>query len=170
MPGPMTYPEVGATLDLAEPMPSGYRHVERRVRMGEGSETFRRVADGVLGWQVLRGAGLEVRSAAARVAVGVEVTSALRLGPVRIGAPCRVVGVLDEGDRAGFAYGTLAGHPESGEEAFVVERDFEDVVWFTIRAFSRPATWWSRLGGPATRAIQRVVTNRYVAAARDLAG
>ncbi|MGW1998448.1 DUF1990 family protein [Embleya sp. NPDC001921] len=166
----MTYSEVGATLDPAVPKPSGYRHIERRVRVGEGSETFRRVAEGVLGWQVLRGAGLEVRGDAARVAMGVEVTSVLRLGPVRIGAPCRVVGVIDERDRVGFAYGTLAGHPESGEEAFVIERDVEDAVWFTIRAFSRPGTWWSRLGGPVTRAIQHRVTNRYVAAARDLAG
>jgi uncharacterized protein (UPF0548 family) len=36
------------------------------------------------------------------------------LGPIRV--PCRVVYVLDEPERRGFAYGTLPGHPESGEE------------------------------------------------------
>ena len=34
----------------------------------------------------------------------------VHLGPVR--APCRVVYVVDEPDRRGFAYGTLPGHPE----------------------------------------------------------
>ena len=34
-------------------------------------------------------------------------------------APCRVVYVIDEPDIRGFAYGTLPGHPESGEERFV---------------------------------------------------
>ncbi|MYS86007.1 DUF1990 family protein [Embleya scabrispora] len=169
MPEPLTYPEVGATLRVAAPMPRGYHHVERRVRVGVGSEVFRRVADGVLGWEVLRGAGLEVRADADRVVEGAEVTSTLRLGPVRFGAPCRVVGVVDEPDRAGFAYGTLRGHPESGEEAFVVDRDPDDVVWFTVRAFSRPGTWWSYLGSPAARAIQHRVTTRYLAAGRRLA-
>lgn len=165
----LTYSDVGATLRDGVSLPSGYHHVERRVRVGEGAEVFRRVADGVLGWEVSRGAGLDVRADAVRAAVGVEVTSTLRLGPVRFAAPCRVVGVLDEADRAGFAYGTLRGHPESGEEAFVVECGPDDVVWFTIRAFSRPGTWWSYLGGPVTRAIQHRVTTRYLAAGRRLA-
>ena len=45
----------------------------------------------------------------------------VHLGPVR--APCRVVYVVDEPDRRGFAYGTLPGHAESGEERFVVRYD-----------------------------------------------
>ena len=31
-----------------------------------------------------------------------------------------------------------------------------------VVAFSRPATWWSRLGGPVTRLLQKVVTRRYL--------
>ncbi|SIP67631.1 hypothetical protein BN9982_740001 [Mycobacterium tuberculosis] len=31
-------------------------------------------------------------------------------------APCRVVYVIDEPDVRGFGYGTLPGHPVSGEE------------------------------------------------------
>ncbi|MGC0415857.1 DUF1990 family protein [Embleya sp. AB8] len=170
MPGPLTYAEVGATLDAAAPLPAGYHHVERRERIGVGAEVFRRVADGVLAWQVSRGAGLEVRTDAERVVEGAEVISVTRLGPVRIGAPCRVVGVLDGPARAGFAYGTLGGHPASGEEAFLVERDADGVVWFTVRAFSRPGTWWSRLGAPVARVVQGRVTTRYLAAARALAG
>lgn len=64
--------------------------------------------------------------------------------------------------RQGFAYGTLRGHPEAGEEAFLVELDTEDVVWLRIVAFSRPATWYARLGGSAARVAQAVITRRYL--------
>eukprot|EP00913_Durusdinium_trenchii_P005672 g5290.t1 len=35
---------------------------------------------------------------------------------------CRIVEVVDEADRRGFAYGTLPAHGETGEECFLVER------------------------------------------------
>ncbi|PRC54052.1 DUF1990 domain-containing protein, partial [Mycobacterium sp. ITM-2017-0098] len=78
-------------------------------------------------------------------AVGAEVL--VHLGPVM--APCRVVYVVDEPDRRGFAYGTPPGHAERGEELFLVRYDpaTQDVS-SEVRAFSRHATWWSRLGSP----------------------
>jgi uncharacterized protein (UPF0548 family) len=93
--------------------------------------------------------------------VGSEVI--VHLGPV--GAPCRVVYVVDEPDRRGFAYGTLPGHAESGEELFLVRFDSatEDVI-AEVAAFSRHATWWSRLASPVTSLIQRIVTGRYLRA------
>jgi uncharacterized protein (UPF0548 family) len=94
------------------------------------------------------------------VSEGLEVR--LRLGPLTV--PVRVVRVVDEPDRRGFVYGTLPGHPETGEEAFLVERD-ADGTWIKVRAFSRPARWYSRLGGPVTSWMQRRYTERYVAAA-----
>jgi uncharacterized protein (UPF0548 family) len=80
-------------------------------------------------------------------------------------APCRVVYVVDEPDRRGFAYGTLPGHAESGEELFLVRYDpaTED-VFAEVTAFSRHATWWSRLASPFTSLVQRVVTTRYLQA------
>ena len=87
----------------------------------------------------------------------------VHLGPVR--APCRVVYVVDEPDRRGFAYGTLPGHAESGEERFVVRYDpATDEVCAEVEAFSRHATWWSKLGSPVTSVIQQVVTDRYLRA------
>jgi uncharacterized protein (UPF0548 family) len=76
---------------------------------------------------------------------------------------------VNEPHRKGFAYGTLAGHPERGEEAFVVELTPAGDVRLSIRAFSRPARLIARLGGPAGRAVQRWVTARYVRALRRLA-
>jgi uncharacterized protein (UPF0548 family) len=37
-----------------------------------------------------------------------------------------VVWTVDEPNRIGFGYGTLQGHPESGEESFVVSREDDD--------------------------------------------
>ncbi|MEO5534448.1 MAG: DUF1990 domain-containing protein [Pseudolysinimonas sp.] len=75
--------------------------------------------------------------------------------------PVRIVYVIDEPTRRGFGYGTLPGHPESGEEAFVVERRDDDSVWLTIRAFSRPAYAWLWIGYPILRLFQAVFTSRY---------
>jgi uncharacterized protein (UPF0548 family) len=84
--------------------------------------------------------------------------------PVVVRAPVRVVYVVDEPRRRGFAYGTLPGHPECGEESFVVELGDDDAVTFEITAFSRPASRLARAAGPAGRAVQRWVTRRYVKA------
>ena len=83
-------------------------------------------------------------------------------GPFTVTAPVRVVYVVDEVDRVGFAYGTMKGHPESGEEAFIVEKHDDDSVWLTIRAFSRASTWYYRLAWPILRAQQAKFTTRYL--------
>jgi uncharacterized protein (UPF0548 family) len=87
-----------------------------------------------------------------------------RLGPLPV--PCRVVWVVDERHRAGFGYGTLPGHPEAGEEAFVVTRDPSGAVTFTVSAYSRPGLLLTRLAGPFGRWGQRLMIRRYAAALR----
>ena len=37
-------------------------------------------------------------------------------------------------------------------------------VFAEVTAFSRHATWWSRLGFPVTALVQRVITDRYLRA------
>jgi len=91
-------------------------------------------------------------------------------GPFSVTAPLRVVYVIDEPGRVGFAYGTMRGHPESGEEAFVVERHDDDSVWLTIRAFSRPSTWYYRLAWPILRMQQAKFTTRYLRALHPVGG
>ncbi len=89
------------------------------------------------------------------------------IGPLRFTAPVRVVYVIDEPKRKGFGYGTLVGHPESGEECWIVERTDDGSVWLTIRAFSRPSRWFWWPLYPATRLVQAAYTRRYE---RALAG
>ena len=108
-----------------------------------------------------RGVGLRPRATALRAAVGVDVLSRL----VFLGVPCRIVWTLETADRTGFGYGTLEGHVESGEEGFLVERR-GDEVWAVIRAYARADRWLTRLGGPVTWRLQRVVALGYLRALR----
>lgn len=159
----LTYEEVGATLAAGE-LPPGYAHMDRRVRLGSGQECLERAGAAVLAWGAQRGAGLRV-TPGDDVREGADVE--LRAPFLRI--PCRVVRVVREPSRIGFAYGTLPGHPECGEEAFLVERAGDGTVWFRIRAFSRPGRWYARLGGPVARGVQKWVTGRYLRAIADAA-
>ena len=156
-----TYREVGAT---SGQLPTGYAHLSRTRTIGRGAADFDRAADAVMSWGVQRGAGLRVESAAARAAEGAVVTVHLGVGPVAVRAPCVVTYVVDEPRRRGFAYGTLPGHPECGEELFLVEHLDDDSVRLTVRAFSRPDRWFVRVAGPFGRLVQRVVTARYLRA------
>jgi uncharacterized protein (UPF0548 family) len=127
--------------------------------------------DGIRTWRLHRGSGLLVAPADAPIAVGSEVVSVISLaGPVHVLAACRIVEVVDEPDRFGFAYGTLAVHPAQGEEAFVVERDEHGVVRLTVTAFSRGNGLLMRLGGPVARWQQAAATRNYLdALARHVA-
>jgi uncharacterized protein (UPF0548 family) len=95
-----------------------------------------------------------------RAEPGTQVT--VHLGPrgLSLRAPCEVVWAVEEPRRRGFAYGTLRGHPERGEEAFLVEWDepgdaeAEGAVWLTIRAFSVGALWYTRAAGPVVPLFQ----------------
>jgi uncharacterized protein (UPF0548 family) len=158
----LTYAEVGATRE--GPLPDGYRHITRRVRLGPG--VFGVAAEALAHWQPQRGAGLRVRTAAERAALGVEFASGIGAGPLRLWVPCKIVWVVDEPDRYGYGFGTLPGHIATGEEAFLLSTDAVGDVWFEVRAFSRPALWWVRLGDPLARLVQARVTDRYVDAMR----
>ena len=170
--GGLNYPGIGST-ESGRP-PEGYTCTVSQAYLGEGLAVYRRVAQGILSWELQRRSGLRVRTESGAVTPGVRVVSGFGVGPFRINAPCEVVWVrhpLPGGgpQSAGFGYGTLPGHPERGEEAFEVELDGQGRVLLTITAFSRHATWFYRAGGLVARAAQRHITSRYIEGARQLA-
>lgn len=152
----LTYDEVGATRD--GPLPTGYRHLSYRTTLGR--DVLRVAGEAVLSWRMHEAAGVRVRASAPHAAPGVTLTSEVGLGPLRLVAPCRVVWTVDDDDQAGFGYGTLPGHPERGEESFVVRRGADGEVWFTVTAFSRSARWYSWLAGPVVPVFQRAYARR----------
>jgi uncharacterized protein (UPF0548 family) len=162
----VTYPEVGAT--LRGELPPGYSHLRVRVPVG-GPEAFATAVWAVTTWRMHRAAGLFVEAERARP--GLRITGRLNLlgGTPRLGfrVPCEVVDVVDEPGRGGFVYGTLPGHPERGEEAFVVEVA-DGQTWLTVTAFSRPALWFTRAAGPLVPLLQRGYAHRLAAALRRI--
>lgn len=155
----LTYADVGATRGV---LPAGYHHVRRQAVVGAGTERFEQAARTLMGWGMQRGAGLRVRPSAATAAVGVVADQRLGIGRLSLAAPVRVVYVIDEPRRRGYAYGTLPGHAERGEEAFVVEIDNTDRVLLTVTAFSTPGSVLTRLGGPVARLGQAWMAARYL--------
>lgn len=154
----LTYAEVGATTGI---LPAGYHQIRDFEQIGSGRARFEQAADAVMRYGMLRGAGLQVSATAEVAEVGADVLG--RLGPFY--APCRVIYVIDEHNRKGFAYGSLPGHAIRGEEMFAVRYDATSgAVYAEIAAFSVPATWWSRMGRPILAFMQRRVTKRYLRA------
>ncbi|MFY0407716.1 DUF1990 family protein [Solicola sp. PLA-1-18] len=157
----VTYPEVGAT---AGDLPTGYHHVRAERVVGHGREHFERAADDLLSGEVQRRAGTTVRLSQVPLREGTHVQMRLRLGPLGFDAPCLVVWAERTPDRCGFAYGTLPGHPERGEERFELRLAPSGEVTFVITVFSTPARWFTRLGGPVGRLVQGRMTRRYLGA------
>jgi uncharacterized protein (UPF0548 family) len=159
-----TYDEVGATARPGD-LPAGYHQVRASRVVGCGDAAFRAAVAGVRGWRLHRGQGFLVAPEQPPIEVGTVVAVAapvLPAVPVHVVAACRIAWVVDEPDRFGFGYGTLPIHPESGEEAFVVERDAATGdVRLEIVAFSRPRHPLVRLGGPVARWQQTRVTRGY---------
>ncbi|MFF8771042.1 DUF1990 family protein [Kitasatospora sp. NPDC015120] len=163
------YREVGATRNAR--LPEGYAHLRRRVHLGHGPEVLARAGRFVLGWGCQLGTGFAVYPAAPAVP-GATVLLRLALPGTRwprLVIPCRVVWTVEEPERIGFAYGTLPGHPECGEESFVVSMDAAGEVWFEVSAFARLAAWYARLGRPVAVLCQYLAIERYLTAVQRAA-
>ncbi|WP_427173457.1 DUF1990 family protein [Arthrobacter sp. 92] len=170
--GRLNYPGAGSTENGA--VPHDVPCQISQVRLGAGPETYHRVAQGILSWQLQRRSGLRVFADTTVVVPGARVVSGFGIGPLRINAPCEVVWVRrpEPGSgpqRAGFGYGTLPGHPIRGEEAFEVRIDAEGEVTLAITAFGVASNWFYALGGAVTRRAQRFITSRYIESAHELA-
>ena len=154
----LTYAEVGAT---AGPLPPGYHHLDVVRTVGRGRPWFEEAGRRLLAWEVQERAGMTL-VAAGPVVRGARAVLGLGVGPAQVRAPVEVVDVVDEPDHVGFAYGTLEGHPELGEERFEVALLPDGSVRARIRAFSRPGRWSTRVAGPVGRLLQRAMTTRYL--------
>ena len=164
---PLTYAEVGAT--RAPEMPAGYLHGEWTQVVGSGRQVFERVAAAVLDWTPQRSVGLRVRATGSPGEVGTVVVLTAGLPRLGYDIPCRVVWASTTGNERGFAYGTLPGHPESGEECFTVRLTEGGDVVVAIRVFSRLATPAARAVPPVARFMQGLATRRYLSSLRRAA-
>jgi len=153
---PFTYTAVGATLESAAvPIPSGYNVDRTRRRLGTGDDVFQAAKQAIRAWRhfdmgwvgVFRSdVPIEKNQVAIVVARGLGLWSA---------HAARIVYVVDEPRMFGFAYGTLPGHAEQGEERFLVEQLTDGSIWYDIIAFSRPRHVLAKLAYPLVRRLQK---------------
>lgn len=159
---PLSYPEVGATARLDSPavresLGARYDLDRHEFTLGSGPALFDRARSALMAWRHFAIPWLDFRGPD-RVEPDQVVATLLRVAGLWFVNPCRVIyaDARPEQGLVSYAYGTLPGHAESGEERFSVSLDpATQEVRYQIAAFSRPALLLSRLAYPLARRIQR---------------
>lgn len=154
--------------------PAGYRDFESAFFVGHGRDTFDRCAEELLHWEVKIRSGFDIDAGSPvtdaglpRVRAGQEPTIFVRLGPLRLPEPARVVEVFESEARRGFTYATKPGHPITGEESFILIHTPDDRVFLVLRSVSRAGMGIWRLGEPFVRLAQVIYRRRYSRALRS---
>ncbi len=169
---PVSYSPVGATrsAQFEDRTIPGYRSIARTAQVGSGQADWDDARQQIFAWGLQTRAGIRMRGSLGAPRVPLQDGDLIELrfgiGGLSFRFPAVVVWTVDEPRLAGFAYGTLPGHSEAGEEAFLLERRADDSVWVVIRAFSQPSNPFWKLVGPALRIVQRIFTDRYLRALR----
>lgn len=151
----LSYSDVGASQDAA---PEGFDLDHHRVQIGCGQAAYDSACETIRRWGQFPRSWTEVHPLHAPLAVGTTVCVLFRVFGLWWLSSARIVYQIDEKQplrRFGFAYGTLPGHIERGEERFSIEWLADDSVWYDIRAFSRPRHPLVQLAYPLARRLQK---------------
>ncbi|MFH8249957.1 DUF1990 family protein [Microbacterium sp. B2969] len=102
------------------------------------------------------------------VAAGTTIVVEGRVKGYNADGELRVIFAVEEPRRVGFALGTVDGSKVSGEESFMLDWLENDEVWFTVRAFDRPASFLYRMLPAMARRRRRELFTRYLRAISPL--
>lgn len=135
--------------------PVGYNFDHNRVQLGTGPAVFDAAVAAIRRWKMFDVDWMRLCWDDTLIEAGSNVAILVRhLGFWSINA-CRIVYVINEPERFGFAYGTLTEHAEIGEEQFMVEWNRkDDTVWYDLTAVSKPRLI-ARFGYPYARKLQK---------------
>lgn len=161
-----TYPKVGATQSTA---PKHFDEDHNFIELGHGEQLWQGAKSLLNTWQHFPQPWTKVVDPNERIKEGQTVAVLFRIFGIWFSNSARIVYIIDEPNRYGFAYGTLPGHIEMGEELFLLERDDRGGISYHIKAFSRPAHWLVRLGYPIARFFQARFVRASLAAMKQLA-
>jgi len=149
----VTYVGIGRTNSTP---PSGYTVDHHRFELGRGDAVWDKSRSALQGWRQFELGWLEAIPKDTPLAPGAQVGLLARAWGMWILNAARIIYVIDEPTRFGFAYGTLPRHVETGEERFLVELNpASGDVSYDILAFSRPRHLLTRIGYPITRRMQK---------------
>lgn len=150
---PHSYPEIGHT-HHENPI-TGYDNDFNFIELGRGEAVWQAAKTAIQRWKMFPGRWACIFPDDTPIREGETVAmTAQVLGLWWLNA-CRIVYVINGDTQFGFAYGTLPGHVEVGEELFMVEKLPDGSVQYIIKAFSKPRFWMARIGYPLTRFYQK---------------
>ena len=158
---PFSYSQTGAT--QTQP-PPGFTVDHNQIRLGEAKQTFDRAVAALKGWRQFELGWVTVVPKSLPLEVGTTVAVQAKTCGVWSLSACRIVYVINDARRFGFAYGTLPDHVECGEERFTVEWRPDDSVWYDILAFSRPRHPLVKIALPLVRKWQKAFARESLAA------
>ena len=166
-----TYSAVGAT---AKASPAGYVVDHTRIKLGNGEGIFEAAKSALSRWEHFHIGWVEASPNETPIEASQVVAVLGRVCGLWWLNACRIVYVIEEVGpitRFGFAYGTLPGHAESGEERFLIEWDrASDCVSYDILAFSRPNYVVTKLAYPLVRCFQKKFARDSAAAMLNAVG
>lgn len=148
-----SYSEIGASRNRQ--FPHGYDHDRNEIRIGQGRDDFEKGIEALKHWKMFPAPWTKVMPSPIEWESGKEVAVMFRLFGLWWWNSCRIVYVIDEPNKKGFAYGTLQSHVEKGEEIFLVEMEPDGSVWYRIQAFSQPNFILTKIFKPVARFYQR---------------
>jgi uncharacterized protein (UPF0548 family) len=166
---PFSYSAVGHSRHSP---PAGYNVDHNRIHLGNGIDTFERAKHAVRQWKMFAMPWIEFYWPDIPIETGACVAVLVRHFPLWSLNACRIVYLIEESgplEKFGFAYGTLPGHEERGEERFIVEYNrSEQSVWYDLYAFSRPKLL-AKMADPVARALQKKFQRDSLAAMKNAA-
>jgi uncharacterized protein (UPF0548 family) len=132
----------------------GYDNDFAKAKIGKGASDFAKAKAKIYAWEMFPSAWTKIMPEQQPIAVGTTVAMFARFGGLWWRNACRIIYVIDEPRRFGFAYGTLPSHVERGEELFLVEWLDDDSVEYSIKAFSQPRHVLAKIAYPVMRLLQ----------------
>lgn len=151
-----SYPEVGASRTGA---PRGYPVNHLRSPIGSGTDTFARAVEAIRQWKMYALPWTRLYWPDTSIIVSATVgVLACHFGFWSLNESRIIYVVEDDGviQRYGFAFGTVPGHAEAGEERFTVEwHRQDDSVWYELFAFARACHLLAKAGSPLMRLVQK---------------
>lgn len=162
---PFSYSEIGATQGQ---LPAAYTIDHNRRQLGSGAQVFARAVAALREWKQFDLGWTRIVPPQLPIKEGQVVAMQARTFGVWSLNFCRLVYVIDEERKFGFAYGTLAEHVERGEERFLIEWDpKDDSVHYDILAFSQPRHFLVRATRPLARMLQKRFAQDSLQAMKD---
>lgn len=149
---PHTYQNIGATQEKHQ---KGFDNDTSVVYLGKGEIVWTNAKKALIEWKQFPSPWTKIFPVLTPIKKGETVAVLFKIFNIWWINSARIVYTIDNENKFGFAYGTLPGHLEKGEECFWIEKDESGSVYYHIKAFSKPAYWFVWLAYPLARIFQR---------------